>query len=78
MKDIANIEKNLLNDENSQAAPLNFTYYSQPQKNEYLSQENLISDDDDKTIPTYKYTSVELTPEEEEKAKVILLIGQTG
>ena len=78
MEDIANIEKNLLGDENIQAAPLNFTYYSQPQKNEYLSQENLIPDEDDKTIQTYKYTSVELTPEEEEKAKVILLIGQTG
>lgn len=78
MEDIANIEKNLLNDENIQAAPLNFTYYSQPQKNEYLSQENLLPDDDDKTVRTYKYTSVELTPEEEEKAKVILLIGQTG
>ena len=71
-------ERLLLDDTDQDPAPLTFNYYSEPNKNKYLVEENIIRDDDDKKIKTYQYHSDYFTPEDKKNAKGILLIGQTG
>ena len=72
------LERLLLDYIDKDPAPLTYNYDIEPNKEKYLVKDNIISDDDDKKIKTYLYPSVDFTPEEEKKAKVILLIGQTG
>ena len=72
------LERLLLDYIDEDPAPLTYNYDIEPNKEKYLVKENIIPDNDDKKIKTYLYSSVYFTPEEEKKAKVILLIGQTG
>ena len=71
-------ERLLFDDTDQDPAPFTFYYYSEPNKNKYLVEENIIRDDDDKKIKTYQYHSDYFTPEDKKNAKGILLIGQTG
>ena len=72
------LERLLLDYIDKDPVPLTYNYDIEPNKEKYLVKENIIPDNDDKKIKTYLYSSVYFTPEEEKKAKVILLIGQTG
>ena len=78
MDDFEEYRNLLLYPTDQDPAPLSFNYYNEPNKEKYLVKDNIISDDDDKKIKTYLYPSVDFTPEDEKKAQVILLIGQTG
>ena len=57
---------------------LTIDYSDMPIKESFIKDKNIIPSDDEKEIKTYRYIPPVLNIEEERKAKIILLIGQTG
>ena len=67
----------LKEEEEENLSPGPIYYVEKPYKEKLCKEENLISEKNDK-MPIYKLNTINFTEEDKKKAKVILLIGQTG